>query len=102
MTQQQRCLDRRIGEAKRELRGAQQVHGSTGTLESRAQLAKAQERLRGAQSDMRGYIRECNAKSKTGAPVLTRHPNREWAGDMPKGKAVQASGRSSGHIISLD
>lgn len=100
MTQQQRYLERQIRECKREVRGAQQAHDSMGTLESRAQLAKAQQRLKGAQFNMRKFIEESNAKSKTGKPILTRHPNREWAGDMPKSKTVQTSGRSLNEFMS--
>lgn len=99
MTQTQRYLERQIRECKREVRGAQQVHDSMNTLESRAQLAKAQKRLKSAQSDMRGFIEESNAKSKTGKPILTRHPNREWAGDMPKSKTVQTSGRNLNEFL---
>lgn len=37
---------------------------------------------------MRGLIADANAASKTGAPVLHRKPNREWAGDMPRREAA--------------
>lgn len=93
LEQQQRYLERRIREAKRELRGAQQVYDKTGSLESRTNLLKAQSTLKERQSAMRDLINDANAKAKPGTTVLTRRPNREWAGDMPKGTAIKASGR---------
>lgn len=93
LEQQQRYLERRIREAKRELRGAQQVYDKTGSLESRTNLLKAQSTLKERQSAMRDLISDANAKAKPGTTVLTRRPNREWAGDMPKGTAIKASGR---------
>lgn len=93
LEQQQRHLERRIREAKRELRGAQQIYDKTGTLESRTNLLKAQGALKERQSAMRDLISDANAKAKPGTTVLTRRPNREWAGDMPKGTAIKASGR---------
>lgn len=93
LEQQQRYLERRIREAKRELRGAQQVYDKTGSLESRTNLLKAQSTLKDRQSAMRDLISDANAKAKPGTTVLTRRPNREWAGDMPKGTAIKASGR---------
>jgi hypothetical protein len=93
LEQTQRYLERRIREAKREVRGAQQVYEKLGDLESRSALLKAQGKLKDSQSAMRDLIREANAKAKPGTTVLTRKPNREWAGDMPKGTTVKASGR---------
>ncbi|MBQ9042317.1 MAG: hypothetical protein IJ111_05820 [Eggerthellaceae bacterium] len=94
MTQQQRYLERQIRADKRELRGAQQVHDEQGTIASRVGVAKAQERLRRSQAEMRDHISTSNAKSGTGAPVLHRNKSREWAGDMPKSPSVKGSGRS--------
>lgn len=91
--QTQRYLERQIREAKREVRGAQLVHDKTASLESRSALAKAQERLREKQAAMRELIAEANGKAKPGTRVLTRKPNREWAGDMPKATNLKASGR---------
>lgn len=93
LEQTQRYLERRIREAKREVRGAQQVYEKLGDLESRSALAKAQAKLKDSQSAMRGLIKEANAKAKPGTTVLTRKPNREWAGDMPKTTNLKASGR---------
>ena len=84
LEQTQRYLERRIREAKREVRGAQQVYERMGGLESRSALLKAQEKLKTSQGAMRDLIKEANAKAKPGTTVLTRKPNREWAGDMPK------------------
>ena len=75
------------------MRGAQQVYEKTGGLESRSALLKAQAKLKTSQSAMRDLIKEANAKAKPGTTVLTRRPNREWAGDMPKGASLKASGR---------
>lgn len=93
LEQEQRYLERRIREAKRELRGAQQVYDKTKTLESRTNLIKAQGTLKERQSAMRELINDANAKAKPGTTVLTRRPNREWAGDMPKSATIKASGR---------
>lgn len=93
LEQTQRYLERRIREAKREVRGAQQVYKKMGDLESRSALLKAQTKLKDRQAAMRDLINEANAKAKPGTTVLTRKPNREWAGDMPKGTNLKASGR---------
>lgn len=42
---------------------------------------------------MRALIDEANGKARPGTEVLHRKPNREWAGDMPKGTNLKASGR---------
>lgn len=101
MEQRQRALERRIREAKRGVRGARQVHDKADTIASRAELAKAQDRLKRAQADMRALVSESNAKSKTGKPVLRRHPNREWAGDMPKTKKANASNRKVDDLLKM-
>ena len=102
MTQQQRYLERQIRAAKRELRGAQQVHDEQGTIASRVEVAKAQERLKRAQADMRDHISRSNAKSETGAPVLHRNKNREWAGDMPKSPSAKGSGRNLDEFLHME
>lgn len=38
---------------------------------------------------MRDFIKKSNAKGKPGTAILTRKPNREWAGDMPKGAIMK-------------
>lgn len=93
LEQTQRYLERRIREAKREVRGAQQVYEKMGDLESRSALLKAQGKLKDSQSAMRDLINDANAKARPGTHVLTRKPNREWAGDMPKTTSLKASGR---------
>lgn len=93
LEQTQRYLERRIREAKREVRGAQQVYEKMGDLEIRSALLKAQGKLKDSQSAMRDLINEANAKARPGTHVLTRKPNREWAGDMPKTTSLKASGR---------
>lgn len=102
LEQTQRHLERRIREAKREVRGAQQVYEKTGGLESRSALLKAQAKLKTSQSAMRDLIKEANAKAKPGTHVLTRRPNREWAGDMPKGASLKASGRKLDDFLGGD
>lgn len=91
--QKQRRIERRIREAKRELRGAQIALDRAPSLESRSALLRAQERLKGRQAAMRALVDEANGKARPGAEVLQRKPNREWAGDMPKGTNLKASGR---------
>lgn len=99
LEQTQRYLERRIREAKREVRGAQQVYEKMGDLESRSALLKAQDKLKDRQAAMRDLISDANAKAKPGTHVLTRRPNREWAGDMPKGANLKASGRKPGDLL---
>jgi hypothetical protein len=84
LTQKQRYYERQIRAAKRELRGAQQIYNKQGGIEALTELSKAKDKLAKRQSAMRTFIEESNAKCKKGTSVLTRHPNREWAGDMPK------------------
>lgn len=78
LTQRQRALERRIREAKRELRGAQMLYEADPKPESLAGVADAKARLRKRQAAMRKLVAE-NPR------VLQRSPRREWAGDMPKG-----------------
>lgn len=94
LEQEQRYLERRIREAKREVRGAQQLYDAKPEdLGRKSALLKAQATLKERQGAMRDLINDANAKAKPGTTVLTRRPNREWAGDMPKGKPLGASGR---------
>lgn len=94
LEQEQRYLERRIREAKREVRGAKQLYDAKPEdLGRKSALLKAQATLRERQGAMRDLINDSNAKAKPGTTVLTRRPNREWAGDMPKGKPLGASGR---------
>lgn len=95
LEQQQRYLERGIREAKRELRGAQQLYDANPKdIARKTNLIKAQDTLKKRQSAMRDLINEANAKSKNpNVQVLHRKPNREWAGDMPKSKSLNASGR---------
>ena len=80
--------------AKRELAAMQRVYDADPTPENAAELAKSKALLRNRQEKMRAYIAEANAKCKPGTKVLKRMPNREWAGDMPKGGvAVSAASR---------
>lgn len=93
--QKQRYLERRIREAKRELRGAQKLYDKDPkNLSNKTALIKAQQKLKTRQEGIRNLINEANSKAKKGTTVLTRKPNREWAGDMPKSAKVSASGRS--------
>lgn len=83
LEQQQRYRERLIREAKRELRGAQMLYDADPSLPNLTNLNKAKNLLKARQGAMRDYIEGANAKGN-GKPVLRRHPNREWAGDMPK------------------
>lgn len=94
LEQGQRYRECRIREAKRELRGARMLYERDRSDESLAEYLKAKQRLRRRQEKMREYIAGANARSATGKPVLRRKPDREWAGDMPKGGvAVSAASR---------
>lgn len=83
LEQGQRYRERRIREAKRELRGAQILYDADPSMANLTNLNKAKNLLKGRQAAMREYIDSANAKGN-GKPVLRRHPDREWAGDMPK------------------
>lgn len=102
LEQEQRYLERRIREAKRELRGAQQLYDKTDSLENRTELIKAKNTLKDRQGAMRELINNANKKAKPGTTVLTRHSNREWAGDMPKIASVKASGRKLDEFLDSD
>ena len=39
---------------------------------------------------MRSFIKESNNKCNKGTQILIRQPQREWAGDMPKGATLKA------------
>lgn len=94
LEQGQRYRERKIREAKRELRGARMLYDRDKSDANLAEYLKAKQLLRNRQEKMRAYIDGANAKSKTGKPVLHRKPDREWAGDMPKGGvAVSAASR---------
>ncbi len=95
LEQKQRYLERAVRADKRELMTAQEAYEQDSTLSNKTALIKAQERLKKRQETMREFIKEANARSKNPrVSVLTRKPNREWAGDMPKSKMVPASHRS--------
>lgn len=98
LEQGQRYRERKICEAKRELRGARMLYDRDKSDANLAEYLKAEQLLRNRQEKMRAYIDGANAKSKTGKPVLHRKPDREWAGDMPKGGvAVSAASQSARH-----
>lgn len=84
LEQGQRYRERKIREAKRELRGAQVLYDRDKSAANLDAVNKAKQKLRNRQEKMRAYIDGANAKSETGKPVLHRKPDREWAGDMPK------------------
>lgn len=101
LEQRQRAGERAIREAKRELRGAQKAYQSSPTLSARTDLLAAQERLKSRQEAMRRLVSESNALSKTGEPVLHRHPAREWAGDVIKGARASGSGRGLDDFLKM-
>lgn len=84
--QKQRLLERRIREAKREVRGMQLVYENDRTPYNLSQVMASKEHLRRRQETMRDLIKEANSKARPDTHVLTRKPNREWVGDMPTSK----------------
>ncbi len=84
LTQRQRHAERRIREAKRELRGAQAEYDADRSAEKLAEVMRAKQTLKNRQASVRKLVDEANAKAKPGTSVLRRNARREWAGDMPK------------------
>ena len=90
LTQKQRYRERKIREAKRELKAAQQMYNKNPSPENAAEVTKAKLLLQKRQAAMRKFIDESNAKCNKGTKALVRQPRREWAGDMPKGATLKA------------
>lgn len=99
LEQRQRAGERAIREAKRELAGARKCYDASPTNAARVEVVRAQDLLARRQEAMRRLVKESNAKSLTGQPVLHRHPAREWAGDMPGGAWVKSSGRTLAQLL---
>ena len=99
LTQGQRYRERKIREAKRELRGAQLLYERDKSAANLDAVNKAKQKLRNRQEKMREYIAGANAKSKTGKPVLHRKPDREWAGDMPRSKMPASANRTLPQLL---
>ena len=99
LEQGQRYRERKIREAKRELRGAQLLYERDNSAANLDAANKARQTLRTRQEKMREYIAGANAKSKTGKPVLHRKPDREWAGDMPKSKMPASANRTLPQLL---
>lgn len=99
LEQRQRAGERAIREAKRELAGARKCYDASPTNAARVEVVRAQDLLARRQEAMRRLVKESNAKSLTGHPVLNRHPAREWAGDMPGGAWVKSSGRTLAQLM---
>lgn len=99
LEQRQRAVERAIREAKRELAGARKCYDVSPTNAARVEVVRAQDLLARRQEAMRRLVKESNAKSLTGHPVLHRHPAREWAGDMPGGAWVKSSGRTLAQLM---
>ena len=99
LTQGQRYRERKIREAKRELRGAQVLYERDKSAANLDAVNKAGQKLRNRQEKMRAYIDGANAKSRTGKPVLHRKPDREWAGDMPKSKMPASANRTLPQLL---
>lgn len=80
LTQKQRAMERGIREAKRELRGAEQIYENDPSISNLADVSLLKIKLMDRQAGIRKLV--------SGNPkVLQRSPRREWAGDMPKVKA---------------
>lgn len=86
LTQKQRAMERSVREAKRELRGAEQIYENDPSLANQANAARAKLVLQDRQAKLRQLVKD-NPK------VLQRSPRREWAGDMPKTKVPTGSRR---------
>lgn len=99
LEQGQRYRERKIREAKRELRGAQVLYERDKSAANLDAANKAGQKLRNRQEKMRAYIDGANAKSRTGKPVLHRRPDREWAGDMPKSKMPASANRTLPQLL---
>lgn len=99
LEQRQRAGERAIREAKRELAGARKCYDASPTNAARVEVVRAQDLLARRQEAMRRLVKESNARSLTGQPVLHRHPAREWAGDMPGGAWVKSSGRTLAQLM---
>ena len=99
LEQGQRYRERKIREAKRELRGAQVLYERDKSAANLDAVNKAGQKLRNRQEKMRAYIDGANAKSKTGKPVLHRKSDREWAGDMPKSKMPASANRTLPQLL---
>lgn len=99
LEQRQRAGERAIREAKRELAGARKCYDASPTNAARVEVVRAQDLLARRQEAMRRLVKESNAKSLTGHPVLHRNPAREWAGDMAGGAWVKSSGRTLAQLM---
>lgn len=99
LEQRQRAGERAIREAKRELAGARKCYDVSPTNAARVEVVRAQDLLARRQEAMRRLVKESNARSLTGHPVLHRHSAREWAGDMPGGAWVKSSGRTLAQLM---
>lgn len=99
LEQGQRYRERKIREAKRELRGAQLLYERDKSAANLDAMNKARQTLSRRQEKMREYIGGANAKSRTGKPVLHRKPDREWAGDMPKSKMPASANRTLPQLL---
>lgn len=99
LEQGQRYRERKIREAKRELRGAQVLYDRDKSAANLDAVSKAGQKLRNRQEKMRAYIDGANAKSETGNPVLHRKPDREWAGDMPISKMPASANRTLPQLL---
>lgn len=91
LTQKQRAAERAIRQTKRDLAAAKLNYDDNGEVNDLAEVLRLQDELKGEQKKLRELIAEANKKGKAG--VLQRSPQREWAGDMPKG-AVAVSAQS--------
>lgn len=92
LTQKQRGYERDIRDAKRELRGAEELYKNDPTLENLGEVSYQKLRLQNKQEKMRRLIKE-------NPDILQRSPRREWAGDMPKIKLPATSGQTKQRAI---
>lgn len=108
LEQGQRYRERRIREAKRELRGAAIAHGAQRTPASLADLNAARALVAERQAAMREYIREANARAAPGTLALRRQYHREWVGGTDAERVAVLSrekpirGRGNGTPMAVD
>ena len=77
LTQRQRALERELRATKRELSAALQAYASNPNLKNQAAANQLKARLKTLNDRMKKLVAD-------NRDVITRQPNREYAGDMPR------------------
>lgn len=87
LTQRQRALERDLRATKRELSAAEAAYDADPSLKNQTEVNKLRERLKAQNDRMKRLVSD-------NRDVLTRQPNRERAGDMPRNAAPRGTGVS--------